>query len=159
MGLFFSLGHSTVVLVVTFLLAVTATLVTTAMPGLANLGGLIGTSVSALFLYAIGFLNLLVLIDIARMFRRIAHGGTYHEETLEQFLAQRGFMNRFFGPLVRAIDKSWKMYPLGVLFGLGFDTATQVGLLGRFVDKFRQRYALYLRNAPTAAVRRRYEFG
>lgn len=129
-GLFFSLGHSTVVFVVTFVLAITATLITTAVPGLANLGGLIGTSVSALFLYAIGFINLLVLVDIARMFRQVTRGGTYHEETLEQFLAQRGFMNRFFGPLVRAIDKSWKMYPLGVLFGLGFDTATQVGLLG-----------------------------
>lgn len=129
-GLFFSLGHSTVVLVVTFLLAVTTTLVTTAVPGLADLGGLIGTSVSALFLYIIGFINLLVLIDLVRMFRRVARGGTYNEETLEQFLAQRGFMNRFFNPLVRAINTSWKMYPLGVLFGLGFDTATQVGLLG-----------------------------
>lgn len=128
-GLFFALGHSTVVFVVSLILALTASLVTESMPGLADLGGLIGTSVSALFLYVIGFINLLVLVDIFRMFRRVTRGGTYNEETLEQFLAQRGLMNRFFGPLVRAIDTSWKMYPLGLLFGLGFDTATQVGLL------------------------------
>jgi high-affinity nickel-transport protein len=129
-GLFFSLGHSTVVFVVCLLLALTASLVTQNVPGLADLGGLIGTSVSALFLYIIGFINLLVLVDIYRMFRRVVRGGTYNEATLEQFLAQRGLMNRFFGPLVRAIDASWKMYPLGLLFGLGFDTATQVGILG-----------------------------
>ena len=128
-GLFFSLGHSTVVFIITLILAITTALITESAPGLADLGGLIGTSVSALFLYIIGFINLLVLIDIYRMFRRVTKGGTYNEETLEQFLAQRGFMNRFFGPLVRAIDKSWKMYPLGFLFGLGFDTATQVGIL------------------------------
>lgn len=129
-GLFFSLGHSTVVFTITFILALTATLITKSMPGLADIGGLVGTTVSALFLYVIGFINLLVLVDIYRMFRRVTQGGTYNEETLEQFLAQRGFMNRFFGPLVRAINTSWKMYPLGFLFGLGFDTATQVGLLG-----------------------------
>ncbi len=70
------------------------------------------------------------MIDIYRMFRQVTRGGDYHEETLERFLAQRGMMNRFFGPLVRAIDTSWKMYPLGLLFGLGFDTASEVALLG-----------------------------
>lgn len=129
-GLFFSLGHSTVVFVVTLLLALTASLVTESVPGLRELGGLIGTGVSALFLFVIGILNLLVFLDIYRMFRQVTKGGTYNEETLEQFLAKRGFMNRFFGPLARQIDKSWKMYPLGFLFGLGFDTATQIGLLG-----------------------------
>jgi high-affinity nickel-transport protein len=64
------------------------------------------------------------------MFRQVTRGGTYHEETLENFLANRGLMNRFFGPLVRQIDRSWKMYPLGFLFGLGFDTASEVALLG-----------------------------
>src|SRR2546422_478820 len=83
------------------------------------------TFVVAAFLYIIGIINLLVLMDIYRMFRRVTNGGAYNEETLEQFLAQRGMMNRFFGPLVRAIDKSWKMYPLGLLFGLGFDTASE----------------------------------
>jgi high-affinity nickel-transport protein len=64
------------------------------------------------------------------MFRKVARGGTYHEETLENFLANRGLMNRFFGPIMRQIDRSWKMYPLGFLFGLGFDTASEVALLG-----------------------------
>jgi nickel/cobalt transporter (NiCoT) family protein len=129
-GFFFSLGHSTIVVALSALVAVTASIIETSVPELHNVGGLISTSVSALFLYVIGIINLLVLIDIYQMFRRVTRGGTYHEETLEQFLAQRGMMNRFFGPLVRAIDTSWKMYPLGVLFGLGFDTASEVALLG-----------------------------
>jgi high-affinity nickel-transport protein len=112
------------------LVAVAATVMESSVPRLHDIGGLVSTSVSALFLYVIGIINLLVLIDIYRMFRRVTRGGTYHEETLEQFLAERGMMNRFFGPLVRAIDTSWKMYPLGLLFGLGFDTASEVALLG-----------------------------
>ncbi len=129
-GLFFSLGHSTIVILLSALVAVAATFVEGSTSELQGIGGLIGTSVSALFLYVIGIINLLVLIDLYRMFRKVTRGGAYHEETLEQFLAQRGMMNRFFGPLARAIDTSWKMYPLGLLFGLGFDTATEVALLG-----------------------------
>ncbi len=129
-GLFFSLGHSSVVVLLSVGVAFAAAVVQTNLPQWKDLGGLVGTFVSAMFLYLIGFINLLVLIDVFRMFRRVTRGGTYSEETLEQFLAQRGMMNRFFGPLVRAIDKSWKMYPLGFLFGLGFDTASEVAILG-----------------------------
>ena len=129
-GLYFSLGHSTIVIVLSAVVAVAATVVQDRVPQLQGMGGLVGTSVSALFLYVIGIINLLVLIDVYRMFRRVTRGGVYHEETLERFLAQRGMMNRFFGPVVRAIDSSWKMYPLGLLFGLGFDTASEVALLG-----------------------------
>jgi len=129
-GLFFSLGHSTIVFLLSVLVAIAAALVQGNLPQWQEVGGLIGTSISAIFLYAIGIINLLVLIDIFRMFRRVTRGGTYDEETLDEFLAQRGMMNRFFGPLVRAINTSWKMYPLGVLFGLGFDTASEVALLG-----------------------------
>ena len=129
-GFFFSLGHSTIVVLLSIAVAVAATVVEQSVPQLQGIGGLVGTGVSALFLYLVGFINLLVLIDIYRMFRQVTRGGAYHEETLEQFLAQRGMMNRFFGPLVRAIDTSWKMYPLGLLFGLGFDTASEVALLG-----------------------------
>jgi high-affinity nickel-transport protein len=129
-GFFFSLGHSTIVVALSVVLAIAAGVVDQSLPNLRGIGSLIGTGVSALFLYAIGLINLLVLIDIVRMFRRVTRGGAYHEETLEQFLAERGMMNRFFGGLVRAIDTSWKMYPLGVLFGLGFDTASEVALLG-----------------------------
>jgi high-affinity nickel-transport protein len=129
-GLFFSLGHSTIVILLSATVAVIAGVVNTSLPQWKEVGGLIGTSVSAAFLYIIGIINLLVLVDIYSMFRRVTNGGTYSEESLEQFLAQRGMMNRFFGPMVRAIDKSWKMYPLGLLFGLGFDTASEVALLG-----------------------------
>ncbi len=129
-GFFFSLGHSTVVVLLSVVVAIAAALVQTNLPQWKEVGGLIGTFVSAAFLYLIGFINLLVLIDVYRMFRRVTRGGTYHEETLETFLANRGLMNRFFGPLVRQIDRSWKMYPLGFLFGLGFDTASEVALLG-----------------------------
>lgn len=129
-GFFFSLGHSTVVVLLSVVVAIAAGLVQTSLPQWKEVGGLIGTFVSAAFLYLIGFINLLVLMDVFRMFRRVTRGGTYQEETLETFLAQRGMMNRFFGPLVRQIDRSWKMYPLGFLFGLGFDTASEVALLG-----------------------------
>ncbi|MDQ6692952.1 MAG: HoxN/HupN/NixA family nickel/cobalt transporter [Chloroflexota bacterium] len=129
-GFFFSLGHSTVVVLLSVLVAITAGVVQTSLPQWKEIGGLLGTFVSASFLYLIGFINLLVLIDVFRMFRRVAKGGTYSEETLETFLANRGMMNRFFGPIVRQIDRSWKMYPLGFLFGLGFDTASEVALLG-----------------------------
>lgn len=129
-GFFFSLGHSTVVVLLSIVVAIAAALVQTSLPQWKEVGGLIGTFVSAVFLYLIGFINLLVLIDVYRMFRRVTRGGTYSEETLESFLAQRGMMTRFFGRLVRQIDRSWKMYPLGFLFGLGFDTASEVALLG-----------------------------
>ncbi|MFL5731777.1 MAG: HoxN/HupN/NixA family nickel/cobalt transporter [Chloroflexia bacterium] len=129
-GFFFSLGHSSVVVLLSIVVAIAASLVQTNLPQWKEIGGLIGTFVSAVFLYLIGLINLLVFLDIFRMFRRVTRGGTYQEETLETFLAQRGMMNRFFGPLVRQIDRSWKMYPLGFLFGLGFDTASEVALLG-----------------------------
>ncbi|MDQ2809185.1 MAG: HoxN/HupN/NixA family nickel/cobalt transporter [Chloroflexota bacterium] len=129
-GFFFSLGHSTVVVLLSIVVALAAAFVQTSLPQWKEVGGLIGTFVSATFLYLIGFINLLVLIDVFKMFRKVTRGGTYSEETLETFLAQRGLMNRFFGPLVRAIDRAWKMYPLGFLFGLGFDTASEVALLG-----------------------------
>ncbi|HET8627164.1 MAG TPA: HoxN/HupN/NixA family nickel/cobalt transporter [Thermomicrobiales bacterium] len=129
-GFFFSLGHSSVVVLLSIVVAIAAGVVQRDLPAMQGIGGVIGTSVSAIFLYVIGVINLLVFIDVFRMFRRVAKGGTYSEETLEEFLAQRGLMNRFFRPLMRLIDTSWKMYPLGFLFGLGFDTASEVALLG-----------------------------
>jgi high-affinity nickel-transport protein len=129
-GFFFSLGHSTVVVGLSAAIALAATLVTHTMPRLQAVGGAIGTSVSVVFLYAIALLNLLVLIEIAATFRRVRRGEPYCERTLDAFLADRGLMGRFFKPLLRAVGRSWQMYPIGVLFGLGFDTATEVGLLG-----------------------------
>jgi high-affinity nickel-transport protein len=89
---------------------------------------LIGTSVSGAFLMIIAFLNLVVLLSVVKVFRAMRNG-LYNEAELEKHLNSRGFMMRFFGPIARRIDSSWKMYPLGILFGLGFDTATEVALL------------------------------
>jgi high-affinity nickel-transport protein len=128
-GFFFSLGHSTVVFALTCGLAIAATSVGSAIPSLQAYGGAVGVGVSGVFLLVIGLLNLVVLMDIVRIFREMKGGG-YDKERLEARLLDRGFMNRFFiGRLAGRVRKSWHMYPLGVLFGLGFDTATEVGVL------------------------------
>ncbi len=114
----------------TIAIAIAATIIQTSIPALKNAGGLIGTSVSAIFLFLIAIINMLVLWEIFQMFRKVKRGEEYSELTLDEFLNQRGLMGRFFRPLLRLVDKSWKMYPVGVLFGLGFDTATEVGILG-----------------------------
>ncbi len=128
-GLFFSLGHSTIVVALSLLVAISAGVVSD-IPTLREVGGLVGTIVSATFLLVIGTINLVVLIDVYRMFRSVAAGGHYDEATLEDFLNNRGLLARLFRPLLRVIRKSWHMYPLGILFGLGFDTASEVALLG-----------------------------
>jgi len=128
-GFCFSLGHSTVVFSLAAGLAVAAKTVGSKLPAFQSWGGYVGASVSGTFLWIIGILNLLVLVDILRIFRELRHG-TLDEERLEQRLLDRGFMNRLFiGRVFRFVSKSWHMYPLGILFGLGFDTATEVGLL------------------------------
>jgi nickel/cobalt transporter (NiCoT) family protein len=128
-GFFFSLGHSTIVFALVGGLAVAAGTVGAAIPALQNYGGTVGASVSGVFLLVIGLLNLAVLLDIVRIFREMKTG-SYDRERLEERLLDRGFMNRLFiGRVANRVRKSWHMYPLGVLFGLGFDTATEVGLL------------------------------
>jgi high-affinity nickel-transport protein len=128
-GFFFSLGHSTIVFGLAAALAVAAKAVNAGIPAFQEYGSAIGTSVSGVFLLLIGTLNLIVLMDIARIFREMKTG-SFDRERLEQRLLDRGFMNRFFvGRFARMVSKSWHMYPLGLLFGLGFDTATEVGLL------------------------------
>ncbi|MEO8971619.1 MAG: HoxN/HupN/NixA family nickel/cobalt transporter [Ktedonobacteraceae bacterium] len=129
-GFFFSLGHSTIVIFLSIAIAIAAVFVKNVIPSLQGAGGIIGTLVSAFFLYLIAFINLLVLWEIFQTFRKVTRGENYNNAQLEDFLNQRGLMARFFRPLLRMTDKSWKMYPIGVLFGLGFDTATEVGLLG-----------------------------
>src|SRR4051812_42047601 len=128
-GLFFSLGHSSIVVGLTVLIAISAGIISD-IPTFAEVGGLIGTAVSATFLIVIGVINLIVLVDVYRMFRTVSRGGAYDEESLEDFLNNRGLLARIFRPMLRSITKSWHMYPLGVLFGLGFDTASEVALLG-----------------------------
>jgi high-affinity nickel-transport protein len=131
-GFFFSLGHSSVV----FLLAVFLNFgiraldsqVSNGSSGLHRATGLIGTSVSGGFLYLIAALNLVVLVGIVKVYRAMKTG-IYDDTELERQLDNRGFMNRFLGGYAKRIDAPWKMYPVGVLFGLGFDTATEVALL------------------------------
>ena len=131
-GFFFSLGHSTVV----FVLALLFSLGVKALAGqveddgstLHDVTGLVGTGVSGTFLYVIAALNLVVLVGIVRVFREMRRG-RFDEAELEAQLEARGLMNRFLGRFTRAIRAPWQMYPLGILFGLGFDTATEVALL------------------------------
>jgi nickel/cobalt transporter (NiCoT) family protein len=127
-GFFFSLGHSTVVIAAALMIALTASSLQRSFPGVIENGGLIGTLVSVIFLFAIA--NLVVLIGVFRVFRRAKCGEGYAEEELNAFLARRGLLSRLFRTLFRLISRSWHMYPLGFLFGLGFDTATEIGLLG-----------------------------
>ena len=129
-GFFFSLGHSTIVVLLSIAIALTAGNIQQNMPQFKEVGGLIGTSVSALFLLFIAALNMIILWDVFKTFQSVKNGGHYSEDSLNELLNQRGLLGRFFRPLFQLIDQSWKMYPLGLLFGLGFDTATEVGLLG-----------------------------
>jgi len=129
-GLFFSLGHSTVVVGLSVAIAVTAAALQTRFDTFKSVGGVIGTLVSALFLFIIAIANVFVLMSVYRAFRRVKNGGRFVEEELDLLLADRGFMARIFRHAFRLIERSWHMYPLGFLFGLGFDTATEVGLLG-----------------------------
>jgi high-affinity nickel-transport protein len=128
-GFFFSLGHSSIVFALVLGLTFAAKTINSHIPQFQSMGGIVGASVSGVFLWIIGILNLLVLLDVLRIFVQIRRG-EYDKELLERRLDDRGFMNRFFiGKLFRFVSKSWHMYPLGLLFGLGFDTATEVGLL------------------------------
>ena len=131
-GFFFSLGHSTIVFLLAFLLSVGVKALAGQVQDdgseLHSITGIIGASVSGVFLWVLGILNLVVLIGIIGIFRRMRRG-QFDEAELEAQLNNRGFMNRFLGRLTHAITKPWQIYPVGVLFGLGFDTATEVGLL------------------------------
>jgi high-affinity nickel-transport protein len=129
-GLFFSLGHSTIVVGLSIAIAVTTSALQNQFDLFKSVGGVIGTLVSALFLFVIALANILVLISVYRVFKTVKNGGRFVEEDLDLMLANRGFFARIFRSLFRVIERSWQMYPLGFLFGLGFDTATEVGLLG-----------------------------
>ncbi|TDV43741.1 HoxN/HupN/NixA family nickel/cobalt transporter [Actinophytocola oryzae] len=131
-GFWFSLGHSTIVFGLAFLLSVgvraLAGQVEDEGSGLHSVTGIIGASVSGVFLWILGVLNLVVLLGIVRVFRRM-RSGEFDERELEEQLNKRGFMNRILGGLTKSVTRPWHIYPIGVLFGLGFDTATEIGLL------------------------------
>jgi high-affinity nickel-transport protein len=129
-GFMFSLGHSTIVVLGSAAIAGAALALQHRLDAFRNVAGVIGTLVSAFFLFAIALVNLIVLRSIYRTFVRVRRGEPYVEEDLDLLLGSRGLLSRVFRPMFRMITRSWHMYPLGVLFGLGFDTATEIGLLG-----------------------------
>ena len=143
-GFFFSLGHSSIVVLATAAIALSAAAFQDRLDAFRAIGGLIGTSVSALFLLAIGLANLVVLRGVWSGFHRIRRGEQLIEEDLNQLLSGHGFIARFARPLFRMIGRSWHMYPLGFLFGLGFDTATEVGLLAISATQAAQGLPIWL---------------
>lgn len=129
-GLFFSLGHSTVVFITSIIVAATANAVANSIDNFSEIGGIIGTSVSICFLTLIAILNIICMIGVIKTMRRVKKEGVYTEMDIEEYLSNRGILGRFFRPVFRFVNASWKMYPLGFLFGLGFDTASEITLLG-----------------------------
>ena len=129
-GLFFSLGHSTIVVLASVAIAAAALAMQTHLDAFHNVGGLIGTGVSALFLLGIGLANLFILKSIWSVFIRARRGERIIDEEFDALLAGRGLLARIFRSIFRVVSRSWHMYPVGFLFGLGFDTATEIGLLG-----------------------------
>ena len=129
-GLWFALGHSTVVVAAAAAVALATTSLLTASEEFRQLGNLIGTGVSACFLIVIGLVNLVILAGVWRSFQQVRRTGRYDEADLDGLLAGQGFLARLLRPLFRLVTRSWHMYPLGFLFALGFDTATEVSLFG-----------------------------
>jgi high-affinity nickel-transport protein len=129
-GFWFSVGHSAVVVLVALAIAMTTTALAGNFPAWKGIGGIVGTSVSTLFLFAVAAMNIVILIGVWRTFRHVRRGGAFADGDFDLLLNSRGLLARLFRPLFRLVTQSWHMLPLGFLFGLGFDTATEVALLG-----------------------------
>ncbi|HEY4801678.1 MAG TPA: HoxN/HupN/NixA family nickel/cobalt transporter [Paraburkholderia sp.] len=129
-GLFFSLGHSTVVMLASVAVALATTAIQGRFDNFKEVGGVIGTLVSSFFLFALAIMNFLILRGIWRAWKHVRGGGKHADDDFDMLLANRGFIARLFRPLFRLVTRSWHMYPIGFLFGLGFDTATEISLLG-----------------------------
>jgi high-affinity nickel-transport protein len=129
-GFFFALGHSTVVVLASVSVALTAHAMTVKFAAYRAIGGVLGTSASALFLFVIAIANLVVLRGVYRAFRRVERGDRLTEEDIDALLQQRGWLARLFRPLFRFVSQSWHLYPIGLLFALGFETASEISLFG-----------------------------
>ncbi len=127
-GTWFSLGHSTIVCGMLFGLVIAARFILSSYPTFASVGAVLGTAISGGFLYIIALINLLIFWEVYQIFRQLRRG-TLDQQALEERLSSRGFMNRYFGFLFKFVNEPWQIYPVGVLFGLGFDTATEVTLI------------------------------
>lgn len=129
-GLFFSLGHSTIVVVASAAIALATGALEGRLVSFKLIGGAAGTLVSVVFLFLVAAANFVILLSVYRTFGQVRRGGAFVDEDLNHLLAQRGLLGRLFRPMFGLVARSWHMYPLGLLFGLGFDTATEIGLLG-----------------------------
>ena len=129
-GLFFSLGHSTIVVLMSIAVGVASAAVSTRTANWKVVGGFVSTSASALFLLLLALFNVLVLMSVWRTFRAVRRGESFSEDDFDILLNSRGLLARVFRPLFGMVAKSWHLFPIGFLFGLGFDTATEVALLG-----------------------------
>lgn len=129
-GFFFALGHSSVVVVASVAVAMTANALSAELVSYREIGGIVGTSASALFLFIIACANLMVLRGVYRAFRLAERGDRVTEEQIDALLQQRGWLARLFKPLFRFVSQSWHLYPIGLLFALGFETASEISLFG-----------------------------
>ncbi|MGA2386694.1 MAG: HoxN/HupN/NixA family nickel/cobalt transporter [Candidatus Bathyarchaeia archaeon] len=127
-GMWFSLGHSTVVIALTAALVLATRAVVNAVPVFESGGAVIGTSISGLFLFIIGLVNVLIVLDVYRTFKGLKEG-RLNQAQLDDALNNNSFMSKTFGKLFKIVNEPWQIYPVGVLFGLGFDTATQIALI------------------------------
>jgi high-affinity nickel-transport protein len=127
-GMWFSLGHSTIVVALIVGLVLATRTVIVHIQLLESGGPIIGTTVSGIFLWLMGIVNLVIVLNIYRIYKVVKHGHLNQAE-LEDLLDKRGFMNRYFRPLFKIVKRPWQIYPIGVLFGLGFDTATEIALI------------------------------
>jgi nickel/cobalt transporter (NiCoT) family protein len=142
-GAWFSLGHSTIVVGLLAALVVAERWILSNVPAFEAVGAVIGTAVSGAFLYLIAIVNLLIFFEIYRIFRRL-RAGTLNNEELEEQLNQRGFMARYFNFLFKLVNEPWQIYPVGVLFGLGFDTATEVALIATVLVVAQTSFPLWM---------------
>jgi len=129
-GFFFALGHSTVVVLASLAVALTTNALSDQLASYREIGGIIGTSASALFLFLIAVANIIVLRGVYRTFRLVERGNDVTEEDIDALLQQRGWLARLFKPLFRFVSQSWHLYPIGLLFALGFETASEISLFG-----------------------------
>lgn len=142
-GFFFSLGHSTIVVIASVAVTLAAGTLRGNLDAIRDIGSVVGTSVSAAFLLIIGITNLVIFFGIWRSYSRFRQGADIAQEDFDRLLAGRGMIARFFGPMFHIVTRSWHMYPIGFLFGLGFDTATEVAMLGIAAAQAAQHMALW----------------
>jgi len=129
-GFFFALGHSSVVVLASLAVALTASALSESLAAYREIGGIIGTSASALFLFIIATANLIVLRGVYQALRLVERGNRVTDEDIDTLLQQRGWLSRLFRPLFRFVSQSWHLYPIGLLFALGFETASEISLFG-----------------------------